>query len=170
MDYLVRQVVADNEGVRIEALEWSPPEGPGAGVPVVFVPGGTAHARTHPVHGHVGAMGRLGSRSRRVLAVSRRGTGLSDAPAAGYGPADFASDVRTAIREAGYERFVLFGHSMGVPIGLEFALSYPSGLTGLVLGDAPPRYIDFKADGTFASFLAERFVFANWDEAFEAKI
>ena len=113
-------------------------------------------------------MGKLGERKRRVLAVSRRGTGQSSAPPAGYSPADFAGDVRAAINAAGYERFALFGHSMGVPIGLELALRDPRGLVGLVLGDAPPQFIDFKSAGTFDKILEERFEFASWDEAFEA--
>jgi pimeloyl-ACP methyl ester carboxylesterase len=169
VDYTMRAISADHDGVRIEALEWLPPrDREDLGLPLVFIPGGTAHARTHQVHGHAGAMAKLGSRARRVLAVSRRGTGLSDAPAAGYLPAHFAGDVQAAIRAAGYQRFAVFGHSMGVPISLEFALRYPTGLAGLVLGDAPARYIDFKADGTFASLLNERFEFLNWDAALEA--
>lgn len=168
MDYSMRTLEANNDGLKIEAIEWFPPSTAGQGLPLVFIPGGTASARTHPVHGHAGAMGKIGSRARRVLAVSRRGTGLSDAPPSQFTPADFARDVRAAIDVAGYKRFVLFGHSMGVPIGLEFALRQGRGLVGLVLGDAPSQYIDFKAAATFDRVLAERFTFASWDEAFEA--
>jgi pimeloyl-ACP methyl ester carboxylesterase len=146
VDYAMRVVSADNAGVRIEATEWFPPPGAEAqGLPLVFIPGGTNHARTHEVHGHAGAMGRLGARARRVLAVSRRGTGLSDAPPTGYTPADFARDVRAAVDAAQYKRFALFGHSIGVPIGLEFALRQSRGLVGLALGDAPPQYIKGSA-------------------------
>ena len=164
----MRGLFGDNDGVRIEAREWyPPPETRATGLPLVFVPGGTGHARKQPIHGHAGAMGKLGSRRRRVLAVSRRGTGLSDAPPQGYTPADFAADVRAAISAAGYDRFVIFGHSMGVPISLDFALRYPAGLAGLALGDAPPEYIDFKDAKTFDQVIAQRFVFKDWDEAFE---
>lgn len=90
---------------------------------------------------------------------------MSDAPPAGYRPADFAGDVAAAIKAAGYERFVLFGHSMGVPIALELALSQPSGLAALVLGDFRPNYVDFKADGTFTSTLEEPFAFPDWEAA-----
>jgi len=169
VDYSLRVLAADNDGTKIEAFEWSPPPGAqGQGISLVFIPGGTGHARTQPTHGHAGAMGKLGARKRRVLAVSRRGTGQSSAPPANYSPADFAGDVRAAINAAGYQRFALFGHSMGVPIGLQLALRDPRGLVGLVLGDAPPEYIDFKAAGTFDKILEERFEFASWDEAFEA--
>ena len=93
--------------------------------------------------------------------------GLSDTPTAGYGPRDFAADVRAAIRAAGYSDFVLFGHSMGVPISLELALTDASGIAALVLGDTPAQYIDFKRSGTFDGAIARQPSFANWDEAFE---
>lgn len=156
---------ADNGGVRIEALEWSPEPARAAGIPLVFIPGGIGHAIFAEVHGEAGASGRIGSRKRAVLGISRRGTGSSDAPGSGYTPADFAGDVASAISAAGYERFVLFGQSMGVPIALELALTRPRGVAALVFGDAPPRYIDFKADGTFDSLLREPFVFPTWDAA-----
>jgi pimeloyl-ACP methyl ester carboxylesterase len=162
-----RTIWGDNGGVRIEALEWAPDAGASAqGLPLVYVPGGTGNARGAAIHGRAAAQ--LGSRPRRVLGVSRRGMGNSDAPAVGFAPADFAADVRVAVAAAGYERFVLFGHSMGVPISIEIALGHPGGLAGLVLGDGPARYIDFKADGTFDRILRWPASFASWDDAFEA--
>jgi pimeloyl-ACP methyl ester carboxylesterase len=161
-----RTIWATSDGVRIEALEWSPPNPTGdLGLPLVFVSGASGNARFAEVHGIAAAEGRIGSRSRRVLGVSRRGTGLSDAPDAGYTPARFAGDVAAAIRAAAYERFVLFGQSLGVPIVLEFAISKPNGLAALALGDFPPRYIDSKADGTFASALEQPFEFSSWEAA-----
>lgn len=151
--------------VRIEAVEWSQPGRTDEGLPMVFIPGGTGNAMFAEVHGEAAIAGRLGPRTRRVLGVSRRGTGRSDAPAAGYAPSDFASDVSAAIAAAGYERCAVFGHSMGVPIALELALRRPEGLAALILGDHPPRYIDFKADGTFTSILQEDFSFASRDAA-----
>jgi pimeloyl-ACP methyl ester carboxylesterase len=96
--------------------------------------------------------------------------GGSDAPRFGFAPADFAGDVRAAITAAGYDRFVLFGHSMGVPISIELALGRPRGLAGLVLGDGPARYIDFKTDRTFDRILSWPTSFASWDEAYGAVI
>ncbi len=56
---------------------------------------------------------------------------------------------------------------MGVPISIEYALRHPDAVAGLILGDAPPRYIDFKAAGTFAKLLTTQFEFRDWEEAFE---
>jgi pimeloyl-ACP methyl ester carboxylesterase len=78
---------------------------------------------------------------------------------------DFAADVRACVTAAGYERTVLFGHSMGAVIALDYVLRSPRGVAALALGDVPPRYIDFKAANTFGPFLAEPFTFASWDAA-----
>jgi len=87
---------------------------------------------------------------RRIVSVSRRGMGLSSAPSSGYTPAHFADDVDAVVVAVRLNRFVYFGHSMGVPIGLEYVLRHPAALAGVVLGDAPAMYIDFAAAGTFA--------------------
>jgi pimeloyl-ACP methyl ester carboxylesterase len=161
-----RTIWGENEGVRIEAIEWSPDVEPSAqGVPLVFVPGGTGNARSAAVHGRPPS-GRIGARGRRVLGVSRRGTGLSDAPARGFAPSDFAGDVNAAVAAAGYTRFALFGHSMGVPISIEYALRHPGSVAALAVGDAPSRYVDFKADGTFDNILTWPREFADWDAAY----
>lgn len=162
----LKRIWAHNGAVRIEAREWSAePAATAVGVPLVFIPGGIGNASCAEVHGEAGIDGRIGSRWRAVLGVSRRGTGSSDAPRSGYTPADFAGDVAAAISAAGYERCAVFGQSMGVPIALEFALGRPPGLAALILGDAPPRYIDFKAEGTFTSLLQDPFEFPSWDAA-----
>ena len=71
-----------------------------------------------------------------------------------------------SIRAVGYERFVVFGQSLGVPIVLEFALSRPSGLAGLALGDFPPRYIDLKTDAAFGSAATgHAFEYPSWEAA-----
>ena len=100
MEQSERTIWGENGGVHIEAIEWSPEAEPSAqGVPLVFVPGGTGNARSGAVHRVAGA-GRLGARPRRVLGVSRRGMGLSDAPPSGFAPVDFAGDVRAAVDAA----------------------------------------------------------------------
>jgi pimeloyl-ACP methyl ester carboxylesterase len=147
------------DGTRVHALAWASGDAPA----LVFVPGGTGNAWSAEIVGN--GAGELGRR-RQVLGISRRGMGLSEAPAQGYTPAQFADDVDASVRAAGIEEFVLFGHSMGVPISIEYALRRPRGLVGLILGDAPARYIDFAAAGTFDQLFTRPFDFANWDEAF----
>jgi lipase len=151
------------DGVRVHALEWS--EGASDAAALVFVPGGTgnawsAEAIASGMHG-----GQLGP-TRRVLGISRRGMGLSAAPAEGYTPGHFADDTDALIRVSGLSRFVLFGHSMGVPISIEYALRRPDGLVGLILGDAPAKYIDFAESGTFDPIFTRVLEFDSWDQAF----
>lgn len=157
---------AENGGVRIESVEWAPSNDSGA-LPVVFVPGGTGVALSGEDLGREIAGGLVGGQPRRFLAVSRRGMGASDAPPSGYTPADFASDVEAAVREADYPTFILFGHSMGVPISLEYVLRNRERVAALVLGDTPAAYIDFKAAKTFDGVLARSFEYPSWDAAFE---
>jgi pimeloyl-ACP methyl ester carboxylesterase len=162
-----RHIRADNDGVQIEAIEWAPATA--IGVPIVFVPGGGGHALSGENIGPEVAEGRIGGVPRSLLAISRRGTGASGAPPTGYAPDDFAADVHAAVTAADLSRFVLFGHSMGVPIALEYALRHPDAVAGLVLGDTPAAYIDFKRAGTFDAVLASPFEFASEEDAFEAE-
>lgn len=158
-------VWADNDGVRIEALEWSPSSDNEIGTPLVFVSGASGNARFAEIHGVAATEGRIGSRRRKVLGISRRGTGLSDAPGSGYTPRDFADDVAAAIRAAGYGHSVVFGQSLGAAIVLELALSRPSGIAAISLGDFPPRYPDFKSLGTFDAALKQPFEYPSLEAA-----
>ena len=151
------------DGVRVHALEWS--DGTTGVAALVFVPGGTGNAWSAETIGNAMLDGQLGER-HRVLGISRRGMGLSDAPARNYTPRHFADDVESLLAAADITRYVLFGHSMGVPISIEYALRRPSGLVGLILGDAPAQYIDFAASGTFDLLFARPMAFDSWDEAF----
>jgi pimeloyl-ACP methyl ester carboxylesterase len=160
-----RHIRADNKGVQIEAIEWAPATS--LGVPIVFIPGGTGHALSGEDIGPEAAEGRIGDLPRRFLSISRRGTGRSGAPPTGYAPSDFAADVHAAATAADLGHFVLFGHSMGVPIALEYVLRHPDSVSGLVLGDTPAAYIDFKEAGTFDALLSYPFEFASENEAFE---
>lgn len=157
---------SNSAGVRIHAQEWTAPS-EGQGLPIVFVPGGTGNALSGEHLGRDAASAAIGGRPRSLLAISRRGMGQSDTPPSGYTPRDFANDVQAAVTAAGYARFLLFGHSMGVPISLEFTLSHPDRVAALALGDTPAAYIDFKAAGTFEPLLKRRFEFSSWDDVYQ---
>ncbi len=81
----------------------------------------------------------MGSRAlqrsgHRVLAYDARAHGLS-APAADgdYGYGRLAADLGAALDEAGIERAVLAGASMGAQTAVRFALEHPRRVAGLVL-------------------------------------
>ena len=139
MSYHYTELWAQSGQVRINSLLWQPDAPDILGVPLVFVGGGTANAWSGEVLARAAVTGALGRRSHADLSISRRGTGLSEAPLHGYTPGDFADDVDAAVGAASLERFVLFGHSLGVPISLEYALRQPEGLAGLARRLVPAR-------------------------------
>ena len=70
---------------------------------------------------------------RYGVSVSLRGFGGSDAPAFGFTPSDFASDVVELIEGLDIESAVLVGHSMGSVVSQRVALDRPDLVAGLVL-------------------------------------
>jgi pimeloyl-ACP methyl ester carboxylesterase len=130
-----------NGGVRLELVEWRPSvEERFWGTPIVAAHGAIGRAQRWQDEGEAAVAGRLGHRQRALGAFSRRGMGGSDAPPSGYRLVDFADDLAASVDTFGYRRFVVMGHSLGVPIALSYAARRPPGLVGLVLGDYGPRY------------------------------
>src|SRR5918998_365356 len=101
-------------------------QGDPSGVPVLLLHGITDSWRSfEPVLSHLPA-------SIRAFALSQRGHGDADRPAAGYHPRDFAADVAAFLDSQGLEAAVIAGHSMGSTVALRFALDYPERTRGLV--------------------------------------
>ena len=65
------------------------------------------------------------------------GCGNSDQPedAALWTLARYTEEIEEVRRGLGLERFVLYGHSWGGILGIEYALNYPQHLQGLVISD-----------------------------------
>ena len=104
------------------------------GTAVVALHGVTDSWRSfEPVLPHLGA-------ELRVFALSQRGHGQSDRPAAGYAPADFAADVASFLDVMRIERAVIVGHSMGSINAMRFALDHPSRVAGLMLAGTMPWF------------------------------
>jgi pimeloyl-ACP methyl ester carboxylesterase len=77
---------------------------------------------------------------RRTLLIDLPGHGRSDKPDVAYTPDRFARAIEAVMREAGVERGVLVGHSMGGPVVLTFLRLFPAKTKALVLVDSyiPP--------------------------------
>jgi len=89
--------------LRVEFAE----QGERGGMPVIALHGVTDSWRSfEPVLPHLPP-------DLHVLALTQRGHGGSDKPAAGYLPADFAADVVAFMDATAIERAVLVGHSVG---------------------------------------------------------
>jgi len=74
----------------------------------------------------------------RVLTLDLPGHGKSDVPARDkFSIGLFARAVEAVRAEAGVDRVVLVGHSMGAPVIREYARLYPQRVAGLVAVDGP---------------------------------
>jgi pimeloyl-ACP methyl ester carboxylesterase len=105
-------------------------EAEGEGPAVVLCHGITA-TRSYVLHGSR-ALARAGY---RVVTYDARGHGESDPARAGegYGYLELIADLERVVAEqAGGERFVLGGHSMGAHTAVAYALRHPQRLAGLV--------------------------------------
>lgn len=111
----------------------------GSGPTIVFVHGWTCDSSSWA--GQVPAF----ARDYRVITVDLPGHGKSGSPADGKFSADlFAQAVEAVRAEAGAERVVLVGHSMGAPVIRQYAIKYPDRVAGLVAVDGP---LDLRAFG-----------------------
>jgi non-heme chloroperoxidase len=110
-------------GLRLPYVEHGDP----AGIPVVLLHGVTDSWRSfEPVLPHL-------PRSLRAIAVTQRGHGDADRPAAGYRFRDLAGDVAALLDALAIPRAVVVGHSMGAAVAQRFALDHPERVRGLVL-------------------------------------
>jgi pimeloyl-ACP methyl ester carboxylesterase len=72
----------------------------------------------------------------RAIAVTQRGHGDAQRPAAGYTPREFADDAIATLDALGIERVVIVGHSMGSWIAERIAVDHPDRVLGVVLAGA----------------------------------
>ncbi len=94
---------------------------------------------------------------RRALLIDLPGHGASDKPEVSYSQELFARAVEAVMRQAGVEKAVLVGHSMGVPVALTFALLYPQKASAVVLVDGvipPPAKDEAEREKARAPFAA----------------
>jgi pimeloyl-ACP methyl ester carboxylesterase len=113
--------------VRLSYAERGEESGPA----VLLVPGPTDSWRSYdPV------LSRL-PHEIRALAVSQRGHGDSDKPAAGYAIEDFAADVVALLDALEIDRAVLAGHSGSCLVARRVALDHSERVSGLVLEASP---------------------------------
>jgi pimeloyl-ACP methyl ester carboxylesterase len=95
----------------------------------------------------------------RVIALDLPGHGMSDKPEINYSMDLFARAIDAVMRDAGVERAVLVGHSMGTPVVRQFYRKYPEKTLALVIVDGGLRPFADKAhrDGFVAMFRAPNY-------------
>jgi len=82
----------------------------------------------------------------RIILIDLPGHGQSDKPQVAYTMDLFARAVDAVLRDAGVERAVLAGHSMGTPVIREFYRKYPQKTLALVIVDGPLRPFGKRED------------------------
>lgn len=115
-------------GPRIRYLANRADVDPSAGLPLVFAPGVSDFAdEYHEVLEFF--------LPRRALVVEVRGRGGSEAPASGYHVDDHMADLMAVLDEEGIDVCHLMTFSRGSSWGLELALTHPSRVASLSIGD-----------------------------------
>jgi len=94
----------------------------------------------------------------RVVAVDLPGHGESDKPEIVYTIALFARAVDAVLRDAGVEKAVLVGHSMGTPVVWQFARRFPEKTLALV-----------AVDGSFRAFVTTEAERRRWAERYKGQ-
>jgi pimeloyl-ACP methyl ester carboxylesterase len=79
------------------------------------------------------------SKRNRVIALDLPGHGLSDKPETNYDMDLFAAAIEAVMKDAGVERAVLVGHSMGTPVARQFYRKYPQKTLAIVIVDGGLR-------------------------------
>jgi pimeloyl-ACP methyl ester carboxylesterase len=91
-----------------------------------------------------------------AAALTLRGRGMSDRPESGYSLAEHASDIAAFVDHFSPSPVLLVAFSRSVAYALEYAMSHPLNLAGLVLLDYPPRHTALR------SGWAETFAQSTW--------
>lgn len=135
---------ASVDGVRIHS------ESTGRGPTIIFVHGWTCDTTSWSAQ--VPAF----SDDHRVILLDLPGHGKSDAPAAGsFSMELFARAVEAVRAEAGADKIVLVGHSMGAPVIRKYALLYPQHVAGIVAVDGSLDVRGFAGRGAAPSMTRE---------------
>lgn len=77
--------------------------------------------------------------TERCLSYDQRGHGRSVKPLSGYRPENYAEDLYEIIKDLGWNKIVLVGHSMGGRNALNFASRFPELVSHLVIVDIGPE-------------------------------
>lgn len=80
------------------------------------------------------------SENAELIFYDHRGNGRSDRPVSmdGITHQTFIEDAEALRENLGFEKIILFGHSYGGFLALEYALRFPEGLEGLILCNTAP--------------------------------
>lgn len=149
---------SSRDGLRLYYRDYA---GPGAlRPPVLCLPGLTRNSRDFEV-----VAPRL-ARHRRVLCADLRGRGRSahDPNWQNYHPGTYIEDLLLLLADAGVDRLVLLGTSLGGLLSMALASVQPHRVAGVILNDIGP---EVAAEGRerIANYVGRHPPVTNWEEA-----
>lgn len=155
---LTERYYAAADGLRLYYRDYA--AGQAGKLPVLCLPGLTRNSRDFD---HVA---RRIQRSRRVLCADLRGRGRSqhDPHWQNYQPVTYLQDIGRLLADAGVERVVMFGTSLGGILSMLLAATQPRLVAAVILNDIGPE-VDPAGLARIASYVGRHAPARNWDEA-----
>jgi pimeloyl-ACP methyl ester carboxylesterase len=146
------------DGLRLHYRDYVAAE-PGR-VPVLCLPGLTRNCRDFET-----VAPRI-QRTRRVLCADLRGRGLSqhDPNWQNYHPGTYVADIARLLADAGVQRVIVLGTSLGGILAMLIAATTPQVLAGVILNDVGP---EVAAEGLkrISTYVGKSPQVSNWAEA-----
>jgi pimeloyl-ACP methyl ester carboxylesterase len=155
---MTERYYASADGLRLYYRDYA---GGGSGkLPVLCLPGLTRNSRDFD---HVA---RRIQPERRVLCADLRGRGRSqhDPNWHNYHPGTYLQDIARLLADAGVERAVFFGTSLGGLLSMLYAATQPQCVAAAILNDIGPE-VDPAGLARIASYVGRHAPAANWDDA-----
>jgi len=148
------------DGLSLYARDYAPADGP-ARLPVIAIHGLTRNSADFEV---IAAL--IARSGRRVLAVDVRGRGRSDrAPdPMTYTPEVYARDVIALMEQAGIEKAVFLGTSMGGLITMALTAIRPQAVAVAILNDIGPEVAP-EGLARIAEYTGRKTEIRNWADA-----
>ncbi|MBS0284444.1 MAG: alpha/beta hydrolase [Proteobacteria bacterium] len=148
------------DGLRLHARDYPGDE---RALPVLCMPGLTRNARDYE-----SLAARL-SGARRVIAIDFRGRGESAyaKDPMSYVPLTYAQDVTALLDEAGIDRFVSIGTSLGGIVTMLLAAMLPGRIAGALFNDVGPE-IEPEGLARIRGYVGKSSVFPTWMHAARA--
>ena len=146
------------DGLRLHYRDYA---GPGSPLPpVLCLPGLTRNSRDFEV-----VAPRI-ARERRVLCADLRGRGRSqhDPIWQNYHPGTYIEDLQLLLEDAGVERLVLLGTSLGGILSMLISAMQPQRVAGVILNDIGPE-IAPEGLQRISTYVGRQAPVADWNEA-----
>jgi pimeloyl-ACP methyl ester carboxylesterase len=154
----VDRYYVSGDGLRLHYRDYAGPES--ARSAVLCLPGLTRNSRDFET-----VAPRI-ARERRVLCADLRGRGYSqhDPNWRNYHPGTYVADLAALLVDAGVERVVLLGTSLGGILSMVISATRPQAVAGVILNDVGPE-IAPEGLQRIATYVGRHPPVSNWDEA-----